>query len=367
VPTAASKKKKRSRAKDVDSPELLDRVFGEGCTRLAVISLHPGAGARTVVETMAVDFRKRGIRVGVTRVPRIDLDDGAARVTDVSLPEETIVATATSVLPDTVALEPLERVECGTPRGELSVCRVTQAGEIPVYAPDDATTLGAAVSRLETLSDGFVLVAGAWERRSFAAPEVAHAVVLAVGSSYSGTLEHSAAAVRYAAEILGLGRCDFPVDGGWHEAVQRRESLLLDRHGTVCDSIPPMSSDPTSTLAQCGDAPAAILVPDYLSDELLKPLARSTFRCTLVVKDATRVRISPVYYRAWSKNGGRLAVMEPMRLLAVATNPTSPTGPDANASEFRELVAEALPGTPVHDVPLESAAVNKPPKWKLWS
>jgi len=66
-------------------------------------------------------------------------------------------------------------------------------------------------------------------------------------------------------------------------------------------------------------------------------------------------------------NGGRLAVIEPMRLLGVATNPTSPTGPDAKANEFRELVAQALPGTPVHDVPHESAAVNKRPKWKLWS
>jgi hypothetical protein len=316
---------------------------------------------------MAMDFRKRGIRVGVTRVPRVGIDDGGDRVTDVSLPEETVVATATSVLADTAGLHPLECVECRTPLGELSICRVTQAGEIPVYGPDDATTLGAAVSRLEASSDGFVLVAGAWERRSFASPEVAHAVVLAVGSTYSGTPERSAAAVRYAAEILGLGRCDIPLDCAWREAVQRRESLIVDRNGAVCDRMPPMSSDPVPMLAQLGDSPAAILVPDYLSDVLLTPLARSTFRCTLVVKDATRVRISPVYYRAWSKNGGRLAVVEPMRLLAVATNPTSPTGPDAKANEFRELVAEALPGTPVHDVPHESAAANKRPKWKLWS
>jgi len=367
VPPEAKKKKKGDRTKDVECPELLERVFGTGYTRLAVISLHPGAGARTVVETLAVEFRKRGIRVGVTRVPRIDLDGGADQVTDVSLPEETVVATATSVLPQTAALQPLERVDCRTHLGELSVCRVTNSGEVPVYAPDDAATLGSAVGRLESLSDGFVLVAGAWERRSFAAPEVAHAVVLAVGSGYSGTLERSAAAVRYAVEILGLARHEIPVDAAWREAVQQRESLILNRHGRVCGSIPPLSSNPVSTLEALGETAEVVVLPEYLSDEFLTPLARSSIRCTIVVKDATRVRISPVYYRAWSKNGGRLAVMEPMQLLAVATNPTSPTGPDADAREFRDLVAQALPDIPVHDVPLETATEEPRPAWKFWS
>ena len=113
--------------------------------------------------------------------------------------------------------------------------------------------------------------------------------------------------------------------------------------------------------------PSAIVLPEYLSDEFLAPFARSKFRCTIVVKDATRIRVSPVCHTAWSKTGGRLAVMEPMRLLAVATNPVTATGPDADAGAFRDLVAEALPDVPVHDVANESGAEDRRSKWRFWS
>jgi hypothetical protein len=295
------------------------------------------------------------------------VDGDTDRVTDVNLPEESVIATAASVVPTSDVLEPMERVDCRTPLGEIAVCRVTHAGEVPVYAPHDAATLGSAVGRLEALSDGFVLVAGAWERRSFAAPEVAHAVVLAVGADYSGTVERSAAAVRYAVEMLGLGRHDVPVDLAWREAVEQQESLVLDRNGRVCGSLASSIPDsvPPPELLEIG--PSAIVLPEYLSDEFLAPFARSKMRCTIVVKDATRVRVSPVCHAAWSKNGGRLAVMEPMHLLAVATNPVTATGPDADALAFRTAVAEAVPDVPVHDVSRESAAKDRRPSWRFWS
>jgi len=368
MPTAPRKKKVgKNEAEESETPDLLERVFGSGCTRLAVISLHPGAGARTVVESLAAGFRQRGIRVGVTRVPRVGVDGDSDHVTDVSLPEDSVVATAASVVPTCDALEAVERVECSTPLGEIAVCRVTRPGEVPAYAPHDAATLGSAVGRLEALSDGFVLVAGAWERRSFAAPEVAHSVVLAVGAGYSGTPERSAAAVRYAVETLGLGQHEVPVDLAWREAVALRQPLVLDRNGRVCGSLTLQNSDSAPPPELLEIRPSAIVLPEYLSDEFLAPFARSKFRCTIVVKDATRVRVSPVCHTAWSKTGGRLAVMEPMRLLAVATNPVTATGPDADAGAFRDLVAEALPDVPVHDVAHESGAEDRRSKWRFWS
>jgi hypothetical protein len=357
-------KTKKKRAKGAESPDLLERVFGAGCTRLAVISMHAGAGARTVVETLAEDFRRRGIRVGVAGVPRVDLD--AERITGISLPEETIVATATSVLSETDALEPLERVDSDPARDELSICRVTRSGEVAIYGPDDAPTLNTVLTRIEAWSEGFVLVAGAWERRSFAAPEVSSAVVLAVGSSSSGSPERSAAAVRHDVEILGLSRYELPVDVAWREADRLRVPLVLDRHGRMCQSLL-ADADPVPALQALGETPTVVVLPDFLSDNFLAPLVRSNIHCSLVVKDATRVRVSPVYYTAWLKRGGRVAVMEPMQVLAVATNPTSSTGPDTDPHEFRCRVAEALPDIPVHDVPLESAARDREPLWKFWT
>jgi len=365
--TASEKKKKKKKRPEVaESPDLPERIFGAGCTRLAVISMHAGAGARTVVGTLAEDFHRRGIVVGVAGVPRVDLDADVDRITGIHLPEGTVVATASSVVSECDGLEPLERVASDASREELTICRVTRPAEVAVYGPDDAPTLNAVLARLEAHTAGFALVAGAWERRSFAAPEVSDAVVLAVGPGYSGNPERSAAALSHDAEILSLSRPDVPVDSAWLEAERASLPLVLDRHGRVCRSIP-TDADPVPVLEALGEAPALVAVPDFLTDTLLVPLVRSDLRCEIVVKDPTRVRASPVYYRAWLKRGGSVSVMEPMHLLAVATNPTSPTGPDADPHDFRRRVAEALPDIPVHDVPLESSARDRQPLWKFWA
>ena len=67
------------------------------------------------------------------------------------------------------------------------------------------------------------------------------------------------------------------------------------------------------------------------------------------------------------EGGGRVAVMEPMHVLAIATNPTNPDGPDADPAAFRRLVADAVPGVAVHDVRLEAGAPEERPRWKFWA
>jgi len=245
----------------------------------------------------------------------------------------------------------------------MGICRVERAAEVPLYGPDDTRALGAVLAKLETWSEGLVLVAGAWERHSFAAPDVAQATVLAVASGYSGTPERSAAAVRYAVEIFGLSRSEFPVDRVWRDAVALKRALAVDRHGRLLAEV----SWRVAPLEALGQELAGIVVPDYLTDGLLTPLVRSDVRCTLVVKDPTRIRVSPVYYTAWVKGGGQVAVIETMRVLAIATNPANPDGPDVDAATFRGLVTEAVPDVAVHDVRLEVPAVDDRPRWKFWS
>jgi hypothetical protein len=344
-------------------PDLLERALDSGAKRLAVISLHAGAGARTVVETVAASALTRGHGVGVTCVPRIGREaDEADRFTGITLPEGAIAATAAAVLEAGGPLDPLERIDCGAPPGEMGICRVVRSSEVPLYGPDDTKALDAVLRKLESWSRGIVLVAGAFERHSFAAPDVTQAVVLSVGAGYSGTPERSAAAVRYVVDIFSLERCDFPVDRAFRDATAAHGAVAVDRNGEVLCEV----AGRIAPLEALGKDLAAILLPDFLADTLLTTLVRSDVRCTLVVKDPTRVRVSPVYHTAWIKGGGRVAVMEPTRVLAIATNPANPDGPDAEPGSFRQLVAEVVPEIAVHDVRVETPAIEERPRWKFW-
>ncbi len=354
-------------SEQVDCPGLLQRAFSAGCTRLGVISLHAGAGARTVVESAVAELHGSGIPTGVTRAPRVALEAGSDRdqITRIQLPEGTWVATTERLADTENRLELVEPIGCTTALGDLNIYRVINAGEVSVYGPDDPGSMDAVFRRLEEQSGGLVIADGAWERRSFAAPDLTQALIVVVGSGYSGNPSRSAAAVAYLVETLTLQRCPETAMRAWRGIESGRAAVAIDTGGNWLETFP-ADTDPTETIERLGSRVDRIDLPDGLEDAFLAPLSRSAFRCTLVIYDSTRLLVAPLYLKAWLKKEGRIEVVEPINLLAVATNPTNRTGPDAGADEFHRLVTEALPEIPVHDVRLEAQRKERKPIWKIW-
>ena len=345
-----------------DTPNLLERAFAAGCTRLAVISLHPGAGARTLLQHSAMEFHRRGVALGVTRAPRLPLEAISREgITPIHLPEGTIVATVSNHDEGDV-LEPLGRPISKTALGDIALFRMTREADVRLYGPDDVKAMPQVLQRLDEQSGGLALVDGAWERRAFAAPGGAQAVVLVAGSGYSGNPERSAAALTYTIEQLELQRAAAAVLRAWPAASERGTTTMLDPDGECSRILPDRGEELAASLARRADETSVVLLPGGLHDDMLGPLTRSSVRCTLVVRDPTCLRIAPIYFRAWNKGGGAIRVVEPMQVLAVATNPVNLSGPDADPGEFRQLVSDTLPGLPIHDVVLEAQTV-RPGRW----
>jgi hypothetical protein len=168
-------------------------------------------------------------------------------------------------------------------------------------------------------------------------------------------------------ETLSVPPCDEAARDAWDETASKGATALLDARGRSVGVMPPGLVDPVPALKTPDGAPVStVVLPHGLHDELMIPLVRSPLRCTLVVRDATRINVAPVYYKAWLKGRGRIQSVRPLRLLAAATNPWNPSGPDADAAEFRRTVATALPDMPVHDVVIESGAERMKSVWKFW-
>jgi hypothetical protein len=361
------------RKSKLQTPSLLDRIVKAGARRVAILGLHPHAGGRTVLQSLVDDVHKKGESLAVTSAPRLPLEqeEGADRqpVTRVRLPEGAWIASSApqSGEEGNAVLEPVEPTDHSSILGQVTIQRVTAAGEVDLHGPGEAPSMDAVLARLGELSRGMVLVDGGWERRAFASPGVTDGVVLVLAAGYSATPERSAAAARYLVETLSAPPCDESARHAWGETASKGATVLLDARGQMTGLMPPGLSDPTPALRTPEGVPVStVVLPHGLNDEFMIPLVRSQLRCTLVVRDATRINVSPVYYKAWLKGRGRIQVVRPLRLLAVATNPWNPAGPDADPVEFRAAVATALPDLPVHDVVLEGDPVERKPAWKFW-
>lgn len=359
--------------KEPAGPTLLDRIVKAGAHRVALLGLHPQAGTRTALAALVEDVRARSWPLAVTSAPRLPLEqeEGADPhpVTRMVVPEGTWIATSAQPLTGegTAKLDQVETTPWTTTLGPVVLYRVTAGGEVDLHGPGEGASMKAVLARLGELSGGLVLVDGGWERRAFAAPGVSDAVVIVLAAGYSATPERSAAAARYLVETLSAPPCDEAARDAWDETASKGATALLDARGRAFGVMPPGIEDPVPALKTAEGAPAStVVLPHGLNDEFMIPLVRSALRCTLVVRDATRINVAPVYYKAWLKGRGRIQVVRPLKLLAAATNPWNPSGPDADAAEFRQTVAAALPDLPVHDVVLEAGGERGKPVWKFW-
>ena len=361
------------KSKTPAGPTLLDRIVRSGAHKIAVLGLHPQAGTRTVLAALVDEIGARSWPLALTSSPRLPLEqeEGAETlpVTKMRLPEGAWIATSgPSASGDGQArLDLVESTPWTTTLGPVAIQRVVQAGDVDLHGPGETDSMRTVLQRLSELSGGLVLVDGAWERRAFAAPDVSDGVVIVLAAGYSATPERSAAAARYLVETLSAPPCDEAARDAWEETASKGAAALLDPRGRPYGVLPPGIEDPALALKTADGAPAsAVVLPHGLNDEFMIPLVRSAVRCTLVVRDATRINVAPVYYKAWLKGRGRIQVVRPLRLLAAVTNPWNPSGPDADAATFREIVATALPDLPVHDVVLEAGADRSKPAWKFW-
>jgi len=357
-----------------EGPDLLDRVVSSGCQHLAVLGLHARAGTRTVLSHLVRRIHARSWPIAVTSAPRLPLEiefehsPNEQPVTRLALPEGACIATAADTVRSAEGgLELVEGTSWGTPLGAIGLYRVFRGGEVDLHGPSESDGMAEVLSRLGEQSGGLVLVDGGWERRAFAAPGIADGAILVVGSSYSASPERSAAAARYVVETLTIPPCEEPARVAWEETASTGAAALLDARGKAIGVLPPGLDDPTRALETLGKTPVAtVVLPHGVNDEFMIPLVRSAFRCSLVVRDATRINVAPIYFKAWLKGNGRFQVVRPMKIVAVATNPSNHAGPDAEPAQFREMVARALPELPVHDVVLESGDENRKPAWKFW-
>lgn len=357
-------------SKQQQGPVLLDRIVKSESQRVAVLGLHAHAGTRTVLASLIRELHRRQWPFAVTSAPRTPLEDeiDAQATTRLALPVGAVLATAgISGREGEAGVELIEMTDLETSRGPVGIYRVMEGGEVDVQGPDDPDAMDALLKRLGTVSGGLVFVDGSWERRAFAAPGITDGLVLALAAGLSATPERSAAAVRFLVEMFTVEPCDEAARLAWEETASGGAAVLLDERGRPLGLLPPGLADPVQALrGPDGTAVATVVLPHGLNDEFMVSLVRSQLRCQLVVRDATRINIAPIYFKAWFKGGGKIRVVRRTHLVGVATNPINPSGPDADPGKFRQSVSEALPGLPVHDVVLETGEEPRKPIWKFW-
>lgn len=233
-----------------------------------------------------------------------------------------------------------------TALGRLVTADVVARGKILLSGPSTTEGLQRLISAQQAAGIDLTIVDGALSRLSLASPTVTDALILATGAAVSPNLQQLVSKTRFVQRLINLP--EVPADT--KATLSNIDSGLwaLDNDGVAHDlhiaSAFLVGSD--KELFAYGDT---FFSAGAASDRLLKLLTAHSRPTTLIVRDFTKLFISPDTLASFQRKGGKLLVLQRSNLLAISFNPTSPQGYCLDSRAACETLASAT-GTPVYDV-----------------
>jgi len=291
---------------------------------VAVVGCGKNTGKTTTLNALMLGCSGRSERVGALSIG-IDGEESdfwlGVPKPRIRAPAGTLVATAEEALrAGTASTRLLERTGGRTLLGDLVVAEVLRPGTVLLAGVRSRTDLADAVSRMRRLGARRVLLDGAWQRTMAADPRVTDAVMLATGAILGHTCAEVAAKTREALDRLML-----PTTG--------REDLRR-----AAREAPPPSGEPDGPPTP-GEGFAVAVRGPLTGDRLSRLLEGLPGPGEVVVRDPTRVFLSPGELARWQRRGIAIRVADRAPVIGVTVNPVSVLGWTLPPAELLEAVA----------------------------
>lgn len=255
------------------------------------------------------------------------------------------------------SLEPLIKTKHVTVLGRLIIYRVSSPGSVEVAGGNKASVVKNVTELMRHLGAELILIDGAAGRKFSSAPSLADTTILSTGAVVAPTVEGVVSRTAHVVEILTTEEWSDP-------SRQTFDPEALTNQDVVIISWAAMGKQPKSVKVESVLVSAAEIVRQLpgpggtivLGGALPGNLLRDLITCrvargsTVVVHDATRILARHRDISLFKSGGGRIKVLQNIRLAAITTNPVSPDGRMFDAETLLTAIARTVRPIPVIDV-----------------
>ncbi|GAB1475835.1 hypothetical protein MASR2M70_06670 [Bacillota bacterium] len=324
--------------------------------RVAIVGMAKNAGKTTTLNYLIEEAMDEGMVIGVTSTGRDGENTDLVTGTDkpkVYLDAGTIVSVPVQLYELSEAgLEILSMTRYSTALGQLMLCRVADSGYVQIAGPVNTADHKSMCNDMIRLGAEIVLIDGAVDRRSIAAPGTSDAIILATGAVLSRSLKKT---VEETLHVLNLYRLPLVeneeirgkiLEGGTGERIRlikkdRAEDLDLATSlmaGKVLDEAIDQDTE-------------WVYIPGALTESVISDIHPAKLRkLTFVLKDPTKIFIGATPWQQMCKRGFRVEVLENIKVAAVTVNPYAPAGYSFDHRDLLKAMESATEGIPVIDV-----------------
>ncbi len=235
-----------------------------------------------------------------------------------------------------------------TSLGRLVTARVIQRGKVILTGPASTAGMRKQIERLEALGVNLTIVDGALSRKSPASPAITDGMILTTGMAVAPDFNTVIAKTKAVYKLTQLPEFETNDRDEWMLAESGIYAIADDRLIRLPIASSLLFTKCKEALFQHGNT---LFVSGIVTDNMLEYLRMqpNVKEVVLVVKDFTKLFVSPIVLAGFLQRGGRLEVLKRPNLLAVCINPVSPSGFKVDSDKFRDVLQAEI-DVPVFDV-----------------
>ena len=228
-----------------------------------------------------------------------------------------------------------------TSLGRVVTARALTQGKILLSGPSSTAGLQRWMQSTRRHGIDLAIIDGALSRLSLASPAVSQAMILATGAAYSANMT---TLVQKTAHVVDLINLPLTIEDNLQRLTPLERGVwAVNTDGSLheLNGLTGLSQEIRfDGMDQC----QTLYVAGALVDSFVEKVRRNkALRLVeLVVRDFTKVFITPQQLRLFIKGGGRMTVLQKSRLIAVTVNPTSPTGYHLDSDELCARLTDAI-------------------------
>ncbi len=235
-----------------------------------------------------------------------------------------------------------------TSLGRVVTAKALTTGKVLLSGPPSATGLIRWMKQMQRLGIDLTIIDGALSRLSSASPAVSQSMILATGAAYSANINTLVQKTAFIVQLINLPLADEEKRNLFGTLEQG--SWWLDADG-VLNSLSSATSLSKDIRCKGMDRCSTIYVAGALVDGFIEKVRanKDLRQVEIVVRDFTRIFVTPQLFRLFLKAGGRVTVLQKSKLIAVTVNPTSPSGFVLDSDILCQKLSEAIE-LPVYDL-----------------
>lgn len=328
---------------------------------ISIIGMSKNSGKTVALNHLIGEAYNEDISIGITSIGR----DGESVdiVTDTEKPrifaqEGTLIATATKMIEMGDAnIEILKVTEYRTPLGEIVIGRVRDGGYVQVAGPQLLSEIKEVSDTMLSLGAEFVIIDGALDRLSQAAPTISEATILSTGAVLSRDMNKVIEETVHVVNTLSLSSIkDQEISNIARKLINENQIAVIDADNQI-DKIPLKTALNAGHIMgeHIKDNSKYLVIPGSLVKKTLEDLTKTTRKyknIEIIITDGTKIFIEPREWLRFMRQGISIKVLDEINLIAITLNPYSPAGYYFQPEEFQSKMRTYISDMPIVDLVL---------------